>query len=263
MAEDRDDLFAQRGDVASFSFDAAVARVFPDMIRRSVPGYDAQLHVVSAVARHYATAGARLYDLGCSLGGATLALIRGLTVAGCEIVGVDNSPAMLERARAVVAAQGAVAGQGAVAAPSEASAEGGDSPSVRVSFVEADLADYTLSDACVVVFNYTLQFLPIEQRLGVLRRIRAGMATGGALVLAEKTTREDPSEAALLEALHLDFKRGNRYSELEIANKRTALERVLIAETPRAHEQRLLAAGFREPRVVFQCLNFTTWLARA
>ncbi|HBO14682.1 MAG TPA: carboxy-S-adenosyl-L-methionine synthase CmoA, partial [Halieaceae bacterium] len=103
MNDARDRLFADPlGATAPFTFDSEVARVFPDMIRRSVPGYPTVVALSGLLAARFATAGSTLYDLGCSLGASTLAMRQHIEADGCRIVAVDNSPAMLERCRAVI-----------------------------------------------------------------------------------------------------------------------------------------------------------------
>lgn len=224
--------------VADFVFDETVARVFPDMIERSVPGYAALIPLIGMLAERYMQPGARCYDLGCSLGAVTLSVARFLGASDrnlreCRIVAVDNSPAMVERCRRNLRAAG-----------------------VPVEVVCADIQDIPVEDAAVAVLNFTLQFIEPEQRGQLIERIFSGLRPGGVLILSEKTAA-DP----LLTELHHDFKKANGYSELEIAQKRTALEKVLIPESVATHMQRLRGAGFREVQPWFQCLNFVSLLA--
>ena len=96
-----DSLFASpRDHIVDFAFDASVASVFPDMIRRSVPGYGEIIALTGLLAERYAQPGSRCYDLGCSLGAASLSMRRRIPHADCGIIAVDNAPAMLEQARA-------------------------------------------------------------------------------------------------------------------------------------------------------------------
>ena len=241
MTERRDSLFDRPGKVGDFVFDAAVAQVFPDMISRSVPGYAAVINMIELLTATYAQAGSRLYDLGCSLGAASLAMARGLQGADCRIVAVDNAPAMLEKARGYC--DQAAAG--------------------RIEFRLADIRDVAIADASLVVLNFTLQFLPLEERDALLARIRAGLRPGGILILSEKIAGETPEEDAVLVEMHHAFKRQHGYSDLEISQKRTALERVLLPETLATHLQRLHGAGFTQAVPWFQCFNFVSILARA
>lgn len=226
--------------VGQFEFDDAVADVFPDMIARSVPGYASMLAMVEQITQTHAVPGSQLYDLGCSLGAATQRMRRHAPPS-CQLHAVDSSPAMISRLREQLAEV--------------------ESGSCGVTLHEADIRDVTLSDASVVVLNLTLQFLPPEERAPLLGSVADGLVPGGALLLSEKVCFSDPQEQQLMTDLHLDFKRAHGYSELEIAQKRTALEDRLIPETLDIHLDRLRSCGFRQASVWFQCFNFASMIA--
>lgn len=239
MSKDR--IFANRhADAGSFEFDDAVAEVFPDMLVRSIPGYAATIQAIGTLASLYVQPNTRCYDLGCSLGAATLAMRRNITVPGCDIIAVDKAPAMISRCREIVAA---------------------DDSKVDVDVVEDDVLNVAIDNASMVVMNYTLQFLSLDERDALIGRIHDGLVAGGIFVLSEKIVDEDSHIDALLVRLHQEFKRQNAYSDLEISRKRRALENVLIPETLAAHEQRLRAAGFRHTGVWQQRFNFVSIVA--
>ena len=233
----RDILFTQK-EGSPFAFDAEVARVFEDMIQRSVPGYGLTLQMLAVIAGLYAQKDSKLYDLGCSLGASTLALAHGIKVDGCKIMGIDNSGAMLEKCAKNVA----------------------QSP-VPVVLQEADIQGVEIANASVVVLNFTLQFIAKEERLNLLQGIYQGIRKGGVLVLSEKVSFDDEFEQQQHIALHEAFKKAQGYSELEVSRKRQSLENVLIPEPISAHHARLTAAGFDKVQTWFQCFNFTSMLA--
>ncbi|MFT4765104.1 MAG: tRNA (cmo5U34)-methyltransferase [Oleispira sp.] len=222
-----------------FTFDSAVARVFPDMIRRSVPGYAETVAMSGVIAGEYARDNTNLYDLGCSLGAVTLAMRHGVKAKNCKIIGIDNSSAMIEQAGHYIAL---------------------DEGHVDVELLCADITALTIENASVVALNYVLQFIAKDQRLELLSHIAEGLNVGGALILSEKICFDD-EEQPLQDKLHLDFKRANGYSELEIAQKRSAIENVLIPETENAHIARLKQAGFSQVIRWYQCFNFVSYLA--
>ncbi len=237
----RDQIYASPLDaIGAFAFDDHVAAVFPDMIQRSVPGYATIVAMTGVMAERYAQPGSRCYDLGCSLGASTLAMRQHLDGRDCEIVAVDNSPAMIERCATQIAA---------------------DQRATQVTLRLDDIAATPIDNASVVVFNFTLQFIPLAQRDALLARIGKAMRPGGVLVLSEKIRFEDDHLQALNTDLHHAFKRANGYSELEVSQKRSALENVLMPETIATHEQRLRAAGFTSVDVWFQCFNFASLVA--
>lgn len=235
-----DDLF-DRPDrpVRPFEFDANVAKVFPDMVRRSVPGYAELVGLSGLIARRVAIPGTRCYDLGCSLGAVTRSILRQVG-SDVRVIAVDRSPAMIEGLKERFA----------------------DLPDAdRVEAICADVRQVPIEEASLAVLNLTLQFVPPEDRLPLLIRLRKGLVPGGALILAEKILVPNERGGAFLTQLHEDFKRANGYSELAISRKRTALERVLIPETAQAHEDRLISAGFAGQARWFQSLNFAAWVA--
>ena len=239
--EDTDRIYAdQRGIIERFSFDEQVVRVFPDMISRSVPGYGTMVEMIGVMAARYARPGTRLYDLGCSLGAATLAMAALVPHRDCRIVAVDNSAAMIATADQLIKQA---------------------RPALTVDLLQADIREVAFENASVAVLNFTLQFLPVADRDMLIRRLAAALQPGDILLLSEKIRFADAQEDELQQALHHAFKRNNGYSDMEISQKRTALENVLIPETLATHEQRLRAAGFSEVHVWFRCFNFLSLMA--
>lgn len=236
----RDNLFARQQDSAEFRFDAAVARVFPDMIRRSVPGYTTIIPMIEVITDQYAQSGSHCYDLGCSLGASTLAMRHGIADTHCTLIGVDNSPDMIERAEHHIAL---------------------DDHPLPVLLRCEDILQTDIQTASVTTLNFTLQFVPPELRNRLLKRIADATLPGGVLILSEKVRFESDTEQETQTRLHHEFKRANGYSDLEISQKRSALERVLLPETTAEHRQRLHDCGFSEVMVWYQCFNFVSMLA--
>ena len=241
MNDTRDTIYAEPlADPGLSAFDDNVARVFPDMIKRSVPGYPTIVAMTGLLAARYASAGSTLYDLGCSLGASTLAMRQNLQTPDCRIVAVDNANEMLQRCKTLIDT---------------------DTHDTPVELVCAPLQEVAIEDASVVVLNFTLQFVTQAQRDAVINAIYAGLRPGGIMVLSEKVVFEDPHLNALNIDLHHEFKRANGYSDLEIAQKRDSLENVLIPESLLDHRQRIARAGFSSCDVWFQCFNFASLVA--
>jgi tRNA (cmo5U34)-methyltransferase len=227
-----------------FRFDERVARVFPDMLRRSIPGYAASIEAIGSLAARCVRPGTNCYDLGCSLGAATLAMRQGIREPGCRIVAVDTSAAMIARCRDIMAEDDRLYGR-----------------ETEVDVVEDDIRNIDFVNASMVILNYTLQFIDPADRDALLTRIHSGMNEGGILVLSEKVIDERPQVEQLLVDLHHEHKRRMNYSALEIARKRAALENVLIPETVAAHYGRLDKAGFASAAVWLRYFNFVSIIA--
>ena len=237
----RDKIYAADStEIEPFQFNEAVARVFPDMLKRSIPGYEATLEVIRSLATRYVMPASNCYDLGCSLGAATLAMRHGISHGDCRIVAIDNAPAMIKRCRELMDA---------------------DDAQVPVDTIAGDILAANIENASMVVMNYTLQFLPSASRLGMIQKIYDGMLPGGIFVLSEKVSDEDSTVEQLLVDLHHEHKRRNAYSALEVSRKRAALENVLIPEGLETHRARILSTGFSHVGVWLRHFNFLSIIA--
>ncbi len=234
----RDRVFARPlGEIRAFEFNEAVARVFTDMIERSVPGYALLLQLIGLYADIFVRPDSRVYDLGCSLGAAARIIAEQTREIDCKIIAVDSSAAMIDRCR------------------NEYESD------ARIDWRCEDIRATRIESASLVVLNLTLQFLPPEERAAELARIHRGMLPGGALVLSEKILLDDAEQDARMVELHQAFKKSMGYSELEISQKRNALEQVMRLDRESVHQRRLADAGFDPVYCCFRCLNFVSYLA--
>jgi tRNA (cmo5U34)-methyltransferase len=240
MANKKDTVYSKPQDkVDEFRFDGQVADVFENMIQRSVPGYRLLLEMIGMLTDKYAQPSTNCYDLGCSLGASTLKIRQNLP-ADCTVIGIDNSEAMVNRARQNMLR---------------------DHSQAVVNIRLEDLEESSIENASIVVMNFTLQFIADEKRQAILKRIAEGLNKGGVLILAEKIKFENEPRQKLMTDLHHEFKAYQGYSDLEIAQKRTSLENVLVPNTIDQHILRLKEAGFSTAELCVRCLNFVAFLA--
>ncbi len=165
---------------------------------------------------------------------------KAITAKNCKIIGIDSSSAMVERCKMHV------------------NAFKGNTP---VEIIEDNILNVEIENASMVVLNFTLQFIAPELRQQLLTKIANGLRPGGLLLLSEKLADSDNVCDELLIDLHHDFKRANGYSELEIAQKRTALENVMRTDDLNTHLDRLKQADFNHNTPWFQCFNFFSLIA--
>lgn len=229
-----------KAQVKDFAFDAQVVEVFPDMISRSVPGYNTIIETIGRLSQQFVQDNSTVYDLGCSLGAATLAMRKGINADNCNIIAVDNSSAMVERCKMHI------------------NAFKGDTP---VKVIEGNIEDICIENASMVVLNFTLQFIDKAERQALINKICNGLNIGGLLLISEKISHGDRVIDEQLIDLHHNFKRANGYSELEVAQKRTALENVMRTDSKELHIKRLTDAGFNHVSPWFQCFNFISFIA--
>ena len=236
----KDELYALPvAELVDFSFDEKTVSVFPDMINRSVPGYSLMQSLMALVAQTYVTENSRVYDLGCSLGASSMALINSVQHDEYKLILVDQSSPMIDHCRVLFS---------------------GAKLPVSIEFLQQDIRTIVIENASMVMLNLVLQFLPSADRLACIERIYAGLNSHGVLVISEKikTSEQDQS---VIEELYLGFKKRSGYSDLEISQKRQALEKVMQIDSIAQHIDRLKQVGFSSVIPISQALNFISLLA--
>ncbi|MFT5550582.1 MAG: tRNA (cmo5U34)-methyltransferase [Candidatus Azotimanducaceae bacterium] len=232
----RDEVFSKPlSDIKAFEFDENVTQVFRDMISRSVPGYELLLRLIGLYASVFVTDKSAVYDLGCSLGEASLIVANQTNTIDCAIIAVDNSESMIKKCL--------------------------DHPSQKIDWICSDIQQVDIKNASMVILNLTLQFIDPDERDELILKIYEGMQPGGILVLSEKILLNDIAENDCMIELYQAFKKTQGYSDLEISQKRTALENVLIPDHQSTLHQRLSQTGFGQIYQCFRCFNFVSYLA--
>lgn len=234
----RDEIFSKKNDLVNFTFDASVVNVFDDMVKRSVPGYQSMIEMIGLLVIKYGQDNTQYYDLGTSTGATAIALGINNPHKNNRIIAVDNS---IEMTKKCVKNMTDKIG--------------------NFKVIYADIEKIAIQNASVVVLNLTLQFIKPEQRQALINKIYQGLNKGGVLVVSEKIHFNDVQKQTEITKLHLDFKRANGYSELEISAKRQSIENVLITDDEQTHFERFGIAGFSNSVCHFQCLNFASFLA--
>ena len=221
-----------------FEFDEEVATVFDDMLERSIPFYKEVIEFTCKIIGLHVKEDARIIDLGCSTANTLLALHKRSTKK-YHLVGVDNSKAMLHLARQKAHAYGA-----------------------KVELIEADITQIELCHYDAIIANYMLQFIRPLQRSAFVQNIYNGLESNGVFIFSEKIVFDDKALNKQMIDLYYDFKRTQGYSDFEIAQKREALENVLIPYTEEENRAMLKEAGFKTIETLFKWGNFATFVAK-
>lgn len=220
-----------------FEFDESVASVFDDMLDRSIPFYEENLSLVADIAVSMVPEKGTIIDLGCSTANTLLAIHKRKSYP-LTLLGYDNAKAMLERARKKVRAYGA-----------------------EIALEEADILTMSLPQNDCVIANYMFQFIRPPKRLELVKRIHESLNDKGILLFSEKIIYEDKRLNKIMIDLYLAFKRQQGYSDFEIAQKREALENVLVPYTEEENKEMVRQAGFKHVETIFKWGNFATYLA--
>jgi len=236
----KDTLFAVNQVQEDFVFSEQVAQVFDDMLDRSIPFYQEVIKGTAQLLDIFLRRNDTVIDLGCATGTTLLQLARLLPDKGLHFTGIDNSEAMLHKARLKAEMF---------------------SKKDQVSFIVQDITNLEQADTGAFVLNYTLQFIRPLRRKEFIHRLFDNLRPGGVLILSEKKISHDP----LLNRKYIDiyhqFKLERGYSELEIAKKREALENILIPFSIEENRELLLDAGFASVETFFQWFNFVSFIA--
>ncbi len=237
----KDTLFAGADDVAPFEFNESVASVFDDMITRSVPHYSEIIKLQSRLTAKYYRDNTFIYDLGCSNGNFTASLISEMGERDFRLLAVDNSSPMIDFFKKRISGY-----------------VGHD----RVTPVLSDILDIEFEKSSVVIANLTLQFIPVDKREILIKKIYESLVPGGVFLITEKTVNSDSGLAGLQQEFYYRLKEENGYSKIEITRKREALENVLIPETIEKHIERFKHAGFDAVEIWFKWFHFTAFICR-
>ena len=236
----RDTLFKSDDVKGEFRFDAKVAEVFDDMLSRSVPFYGEVQRIIANLATEHYQDDTKIFDLGCSTGTTIINICNASKSRKLDIIGVDSSEPVIAKARKKIAKAKLSSG---------------------IELICKDIRDVEIKDASIVIMNYTLQFIEPGSRETLIRKIYDGMTDKGILLLSEKVLEEDDTMSKLFIDKYYDFKREMGYSELEIAKKREALDKVLIPMTTNDEIKLLSAGGFDKVSIFFKWFNFASFIA--
>jgi tRNA (cmo5U34)-methyltransferase len=238
---ERDTLFSEKREaVRDFDFGGDTAVVFDDMLNRSVPFYTDIQRMIAEISADYAIGGTRVYDLGCATCNAFFRLDRVLP-PDVKFVGIDFSEEMLEQAREKIAQERFTR---------------------EHELICADLNDdLEIKNASVVIMNLTLQFIRPVRRHLLATSIARGIVPGGCLLLVEKVLSKESKVNRSFIKYYYDFKQRNGYSQMEIAQKREALENVLIPYRLEENYELFLSSGFSFCDVFFKWYNFCGMIA--
>jgi tRNA (cmo5U34)-methyltransferase len=240
----QDRIFAaETRAIGDFNFGEKTAEVFDDMLDRSIPMYRELQRMLREIAAEFAENGTCVYDLGCSTGITLESLHEGISAAGktATLIGVDYSKPMLDRARERFSHL---------------------PEAEQPQLIQADLnRSCVIENASVVVLNLTLQFIRPLYRDTLIKRIAEGLNDKGCLIVVEKVLSDDSLLNRTFIKFYYDMKRRNGYSDTEIAQKREALENVLIPYRMTENTELLKRNGFAEVDTFFKWYNFAGILA--
>ncbi|MDH4199151.1 MAG: carboxy-S-adenosyl-L-methionine synthase CmoA [Spirochaetia bacterium] len=237
----KDDIYSKPFQIIpKFEFSEKVAQVFDDMIHRSVPFYETNQTMSCQMAEEFYTDGSIIYDLGCSTGKTAQTLSQVFENRPFQYIGIDNSSAMIDKAE---------------------KSKNDMSEIHKIDFLLGDIETFPYGNAGIIIANYTFQFIPPEKRAALLNNIYFSLNKNGVLLLSEKVVESDKEIANHFIHMHHLMKKACGYSDLEIMQKRDAIEDVLIPNTPEKNMELMKDAGFQAVSIYHKWFNFASYIA--
>lgn len=237
-----DKIYAQKIDkIKPFEFNETVVNVFDDMINRSVPLYQETIKRQVQLSEKFYQPNSVIYDFGCSNGNFGIKFLDIMGKKKFSMLAIDNSEEMLNTYRSRLSNR-----------PNEE----------NIKLIFDKIQNISVTSASVVVINLTLQFIPVKERDTLIKKVYNGLLPSGILLITEKTIHDNDELSDLQQEFYYRYKKENGYSNLEISQKRDALENVLIPETLEAHHQRFRSAGFSKVDIWQKWFNFTSFICQ-
>ena len=236
-----DDIYKTKRPYKHFVFDQEVVSVFPDMISRSVPGYWLSNQSIGIMSARYARPDTNIYDLGCSLGASTYSILKQQTQNQAHIIAVDGSQEMVQHYKQSLSQQ---------------------FPDADVEIHCADICDFHMENASVVILHYTLQFIPIEKRTALLTKIREALLPNGVLLLSEKIRFDNEEMEQDIRTWHHDYKAAQGYTALEIKQKARDIQYSMQTDTLNTLQDRIMRAGYSKATLWMRCYGFSSFVVQ-
>ncbi len=233
-----DKVFAQKlKSISPFCFDEKVAQAFDDMVNRSIPYYQEIHQLILDIIDYKFQDGDVIYDLGCSTGTTIKLMSEYLANKKTHFIGIDNSAPMIKEAKLKT-----------------------KDINHKVDVICDDIGNIEFKKCGIVIMNYTLQFIAPDKRYELVKKVYEALRPGGIFIFSEKIQSPESNIQKLITNLYYDFKKRNGYSELEISQKREALDNILISYTEGEQLSLLQKSGFNQSEMIFRWYNFACFL---
>ena len=192
-------------------FDEKVSLIFEDHIRKSIPCYDSIQTLIGLISQEFLTEDALIYDLGTATGEVIVNIERYNGNKNLRYIGIDNSAAMLEKAKIKCAG-------------------------IRnASFIHNDITEVQYRQANLFVSAFTFQFISVEKRLTLLKKIKSSLRESGYFIFCEKICCEKFWNTDVFQRLYEKWKL-KYFTEEEIKAKTESLTEIM---TPISKEKNI------------------------
>ena len=221
----------------NWTFAANDPVILSNHMRKSIPQYDRGHSLILEISEFFVKQESLIYDIGCSNGELTHQLAQKYKGKKAKAVGIDCEENFITAAKTRYRA------------------------TKNLNFKKENAIDHVYKSCDLVILYYTLQFVDLSKRAGLLLNLYKSLKEGGGLLIFEKTRQDNPRTNDILNQLYTDFKLKNGYTGNEIVAKARSLKGVL---EPLSTEQNLVLlqkAGFSNSTIIHKTLCFDGILA--
>lgn len=241
MFEEDKFFFKVKNKIKKWSFNNEVSKVFPDMIQRSIPGYNDLKWIISILAKYVVKNNTNIYDLGCSTGNTTFIIGKYIPKdIKYKIIAIDNSYYMIKKINYIFNKYYS---------------------NLPIKILKSKIQNVIIKNASLIISNFTLQFIVKKDRQKIINKIYKGLNYDGIFILSEKIYIKNKKINNIIYKVYNEFKFLNNYSKLEIINKEYSLKKIMLLDSIDIHKNRLKKAGFKCYNSCFQYLNFCSIIA--
>jgi tRNA (cmo5U34)-methyltransferase len=216
---------------------------FDKHIEDSIRGYGNLHDDVVNISRYFVEDNTNVVDIGASTGKTIEAMIRqNISFApDAFYCGVENATGFQKEL-------------------SERSKRVNEEFVTNFDYSNMDIRDFRFDNCSYVTSLFTLQFMPMKDRLAVVRDIYNGLNPGGAFVFAEKTVAENARIQEMMTFTYYDYKRKS-FTEKDIMDKEITLRNMLKPNTFGELKGMLFEAGFETVQPFWQNFLFVGAIA--
>lgn len=224
---------------SDWKFDSEIVPVFDEHVRQSVPMYDEIHRLISDISAWFLEDDTNMYDIGTSTGEVIKNLLDRYPKKNIQLIGVDNSPEMVEKAQERFS----------------------ERKNVNINHLDLIRDDCSFENACLITSVLTMQFIPQRYRQSIINNVYEGLNKGGCLILVEKVVGSNARFNEMWVEMYHEMKLRNGLSEQHVFEKASAIRGVMRPYTLKENIEMLDKAGFKDVDTFFKWNNFVGFVA--
>ena len=225
--------------VGGFSFKGSTAKYFEEHIIKSIPLFEETHKLISKLSVFFISNKSIIYDLGCSTGMASRAIVDLNCNKNFTILGLDSSKDMISIAKK----------------------KSNKIYKNKIKYFCCDVLKKKFKQSDLIISNYFIQFVHPKKRQLIFDKIYKSLNYGGGFIFFEKTRGPDARFQDMFTQLYNEYKIEEGFTEKEILNKSKSIRGFLEPFTESENFNFLKRAGFKDYVTIFKYYSFQGFLA--